>query len=100
MTTQSKLEAALAGGVLPPELGATPTPTVVMIQCVESRNDEHPYCSRVCCSEAVKNALEIKSRLPGARVVVLGRDIRTPAPPAKLSPCSQATRPRLSGNCS
>jgi heterodisulfide reductase subunit A len=48
-----------------------------MIQCVESRNDEHPYCSRVCCSEAVKNALEIKQRLPGARVVVLGRDIRT-----------------------
>jgi heterodisulfide reductase subunit A-like polyferredoxin len=77
VTTQSKLEAALAGGILPPELGATPNPTVVMIQCVESRNDEHPYCSRVCCSEAVKNALEIKSRLPGARVVVLGRDIRT-----------------------
>src|SRR5664280_2437547 len=43
----------------------------------DSRNDEHPYCSRVCCSEAVKNALEIKSRLPQARVVVLGRDIRT-----------------------
>jgi heterodisulfide reductase subunit A len=77
VTTQSKLEAALAGGVLPTELGAKPNPTVVMIQCVESRNDEHPYCSRVCCSEAVKNALEIKSRLPGARVVVLGRDIRT-----------------------
>jgi heterodisulfide reductase subunit A len=48
-----------------------------MIQCVESRNDEHPYCSRVCCGEAVKNALEIKRRVPGARVVVLGRDIRT-----------------------
>jgi heterodisulfide reductase subunit A-like polyferredoxin len=77
VTTQSKLEAALAGGILPPELGATPNPTVVMIQCVESRNDEHTYCSRVCCSEAVKNALEIKRRLPGARVVVLGRDIRT-----------------------
>jgi heterodisulfide reductase subunit A-like polyferredoxin len=77
VTTQSKLEAVLAGGVLPPELGAKPNPTVVMIQCVESRDAEHPYCSRVCCSEAVKNALEIKRRLPGARVVVLGRDIRT-----------------------
>jgi heterodisulfide reductase subunit A len=31
----------------------------------------------LCCSEAVKNAIEIKRRLPGARVVVLGRDIRT-----------------------
>jgi heterodisulfide reductase subunit A-like polyferredoxin len=77
VTTQSKLEAILAGGILPFELAARPNPTVVMIQCVESRNDEHPYCSRVCCSEAVKNALEIKRRLPGARVVILGRDIRT-----------------------
>ena len=48
-----------------------------MIQCVESRNDKHTYCSRVCCSEAVKNALEIKRRRPGAQVVVLARDIRT-----------------------
>ncbi len=77
VTTQSKLEAVLAGGDLPPELQGKKNPTVVMIQCVESRNDEHPYCSRVCCSEAVKNALEIKRRLPGANVAVLGRDIRT-----------------------
>jgi heterodisulfide reductase subunit A-like polyferredoxin len=77
VTTQRKLEATLAGGILPFELAAKPDPTVVMIQCVESRNDEHPYCSRVCCSEAVKNAIEIKRRLPRAKVVVLGRDIRT-----------------------
>jgi heterodisulfide reductase subunit A len=75
--TQSALEAALATGELPPELQGKANPTVVMIQCVESRNDEHPYCSRVCCSEAVKNALEIKRRLPAANVAVLGRDIRT-----------------------
>jgi heterodisulfide reductase subunit A2 len=75
--TQSKLEALLAAGELPPELRGKRSPTVVMIQCVESRNDEHPYCSRVCCSEAVKNALEIKQRLPGANVAILGRDIRT-----------------------
>jgi heterodisulfide reductase subunit A len=77
VTTQSKLEAALATGELPPELQGKTNPTVVMIQCVESRNDEHPYCSRVCCSEAVKNALEVKRRLPAANVAVLGRDIRT-----------------------
>jgi heterodisulfide reductase subunit A-like polyferredoxin len=77
VTTQSKLEATLAAGILPFELAAKPNPTVVMIQCVESRNDEHPYCSRICCSEAVKNALEIKRLLPRATVVVLGRDIRT-----------------------
>ncbi len=77
VTTQSKLEAALLDGALPAELQGKQNPTVVMIQCVESRNDEHQYCSRVCCSEAVKNALEIKRRLPDANVAVLGRDIRT-----------------------
>jgi heterodisulfide reductase subunit A len=76
VTTQSKLEAALAGGALPDELASKPDPTVVMIQCVETATNR-THCSRVCCSEAVKNALEIKRRLPRANVIVLGRDIRT-----------------------
>jgi len=50
---------------------------VVMIQCVGSRYDERPYCSRVCCGEAVKNALKIKEKDPDANVFVLYRDIRT-----------------------
>ena len=50
---------------------------VVMIQCVGSRNDEHAYCSRICCSMAVKNALKIKKQDPGANIFVLYRDIRT-----------------------
>jgi len=50
---------------------------VVMIQCVGSREEEHPYCSRVCCQEAVKNALAIKETNPDARVFVLFRDVRT-----------------------
>ena len=49
---------------------------VVMIQCVGSRNEERPYCSRVCCASAVKNALKIKSLNPKARVKVLYRDMR------------------------
>ena len=48
-----------------------------MIQCVGSRDDEHPYCSRICCQEAVKNALAIIEATPAARVYVLFRDIRT-----------------------
>jgi heterodisulfide reductase subunit A2 len=48
-----------------------------MIQCVGSRNDDHPYCSRVCCSEALKNALRFKELNPDAAVYVLYRDIRT-----------------------
>ncbi len=50
---------------------------LVMIQCVGSRNDDHPYCSRVCCSEAIKNALKFKEINPSATVYILYRDIRT-----------------------
>jgi len=50
---------------------------IVMIQCVGSRNEKHPYCSRICCSMAVKNALAIKKLDPDANVYVLYRDVRT-----------------------
>src|ERR1019366_3108185 len=50
---------------------------IVMIQCVGSRNEKHPYCSRICCSMAVKNALAIKELDPDANVYVLYRDVRT-----------------------
>jgi heterodisulfide reductase subunit A len=51
--------------------------TFVMIQCVGSRNSQKPYCSRICCSMAIKNALKIKKVDPDANVFVLYRDIRT-----------------------
>ncbi len=50
---------------------------VVMIQCVGSRSNDHPYCSRVCCGDAVKNALRLKERSPEINVYILFRDIRT-----------------------
>ncbi|MBL7065716.1 MAG: FAD-dependent oxidoreductase [Anaerolineae bacterium] len=57
---------------------STNLPTsVVMIQCVGSRDEQHPYCSRVCCTEAIKNALVIKERNPETQVYILYRDIRT-----------------------
>jgi heterodisulfide reductase subunit A len=51
--------------------------SVVMIQCVGSRDEEHPYCSRICCGHAVKNALKLKEKDPGVNVYVLYRDVRT-----------------------
>lgn len=50
---------------------------VVMIQCVGSRNEENPNCSRVCCQSAIKNALQIKKINPDADIFILYRDIRT-----------------------
>ncbi|MFC1485426.1 FAD-dependent oxidoreductase, partial [Candidatus Latescibacterota bacterium] len=51
--------------------------TVVMIQCVGFRDEKRPYCSRVCCSQAVKNALRLKELNPKLNIYVLYRDIRT-----------------------
>ena len=51
--------------------------SIVMIQCVGSRNEEHPYCSKMCCAEAIKNALKIKELNPEINITILFRDIRT-----------------------
>ena len=50
---------------------------VVMIQCVGSREPENMTCSRVCCTEAIKNAIAVKRVNPGANVAILYRDVRT-----------------------
>ncbi|RJR22377.1 MAG: CoB--CoM heterodisulfide reductase iron-sulfur subunit A family protein, partial [Desulfobacteraceae bacterium] len=59
------------------ERGAADLSSVAMIQCVGSRNEENPICSRVCCQSAIKNALHIKELNPDAQVFVLYRDLRT-----------------------
>jgi heterodisulfide reductase subunit A-like polyferredoxin len=51
--------------------------TLVMIQCVGSRDKENPYCSRYCCSAAVKNALKLKEINPEMNIYILYRDLRT-----------------------
>ncbi|MCU0598059.1 MAG: CoB--CoM heterodisulfide reductase iron-sulfur subunit A family protein [Desulfobacterales bacterium] len=50
---------------------------VAMIQCVGSREPDHQYCSRVCCTSAVKNSLKLKELNPSAQISILYRDIRT-----------------------
>ncbi len=51
--------------------------SAVFIQCVGSREPDRPYCSRVCCTHSMENALELKHRNPDMNVYVLYRDIRT-----------------------
>jgi len=72
--TQLELEEKIAEGKFP---GSGDSPTIVMIQCVGSRDSERPYCSRICCNQAVKNALKIKEINPNANVCILYRDVRT-----------------------
>ena len=73
IVTQWQLEEQLA--LTPDEIRSMES--IVMIQCVGGRNEEHPYCSRLCCSQAVKNALVIKEINPEIEVYILYRDIRT-----------------------
>ena len=51
--------------------------SLVMIQCVGCRNEDRDYCSRVCCSHAVKNALKLKELNPKMAIYILFRDMRT-----------------------
>jgi heterodisulfide reductase subunit A len=51
--------------------------SVVFIQCVGSRDDQRPYCSRICCTSSIMQAISIKEERPDANVFILYRDIRT-----------------------
>jgi len=49
---------------------------VIMIQCVGARNEERPNCARICCGQAIKNALKIKEAGPETEVYILYKDMR------------------------
>jgi heterodisulfide reductase subunit A len=51
--------------------------SLVMIQCVGCRNEDHNYCARVCCNQSIKNALKLKQLNPEMDITILFRDIRT-----------------------
>jgi len=51
--------------------------SAVFIQCVGSRIPERPYCSKVCCTHSIKNALKLKEINPEMDVFILYRDLRT-----------------------
>ncbi|HJH32250.1 MAG TPA: CoB--CoM heterodisulfide reductase iron-sulfur subunit A family protein [Methanosarcinaceae archaeon] len=69
IVTQSKLEHMIDEG--------TDAKDIVFIQCAGGRNNERPYCSRACCTVAMKNAIRLKEGDPDRNVYVLYRDIRT-----------------------
>ncbi|MDR3575195.1 MAG: FAD-dependent oxidoreductase [Anaerolineaceae bacterium] len=73
--TQKEFEGLLKGAYQ--NTAAKAAQSIVMIQCVGSRDDVHPYCSRVCCTQAIKNALEIKKQSPQTHVTILFRDLRS-----------------------
>ena len=73
IVTQKGFQIGLAEGRFDP----SGLKTVVMIQCVGSREEPRNFCSRVCCATAIKQALALKAANPDTRVVVLYRDMMT-----------------------
>ena len=73
--TQLELEDRIAAAE--DDEGLAQARSLAMIQCVGCRQEGRDYCSRVCCSEAVKNALALKARRPEMDVWILYRDMRT-----------------------
>ena len=71
--TQLELEEEIAKGS--PDI--VNCDNLVMIQCVGSRDSERPYCSRVCCNQAIKNALKLKEMKEDMNIYILYRDMRT-----------------------
>jgi heterodisulfide reductase subunit A-like polyferredoxin len=58
-----------------PEFQLTKSPnSVVMIQCI---GPTEKFCSRICCTVALKNALALKELNPDAQIVIIYKDIRT-----------------------
>ncbi len=71
VTTLKGLEIGLTNASIDPAV----LTSVVMIQCVDCREEPRNYCSRVCCPSALKHALGLKKRNPGIAVYVLYRDL-------------------------
>jgi heterodisulfide reductase subunit A2 len=66
------------GRLLQLSTGKTPE-SIIFIQCVGSRDMTigRPYCSCVCCMQAIKNAILIKEKNPAMDVTICYMDIRS-----------------------
>ena len=70
IVTQGQLERQINAGTIKPEN----LTSVAMIQCVDSREENRPYCSRICCASALKNALFLKEQNPNIQIFIFYRD--------------------------
>lgn len=75
--TSIELDAMLKHHCVSTASGKTPK-KMAMIHCVGSRDEKvnNNYCSRVCCTNTIKQAIEIKQQLPDCDIYCLYMDIR------------------------
>jgi heterodisulfide reductase subunit A len=73
IVTQKELEKKIHDHTIDPSR----LESMVMIQCVDSREEPRNYCSRICCTTALKHALNFKEMNPEINVYILYRDMMT-----------------------
>jgi heterodisulfide reductase subunit A len=77
--TQFELSSMLSEGKLARPSDGGPVNQVVMVQCVGSRAEDYKKeCSKLCCTFAIDNSLEILEKQPEAKVRIVYMDIRVP----------------------
>ena len=60
VVTSVEFEAMLAKGAVRRPSNGAPAETVAFVQCAGRRDPDHlPYCSSVCCSASIKQALQV-----------------------------------------
>ena len=75
--TSVEFEKMLLSGNIAKKDGSIPK-NIAIIHCVGSRNKNyHEYCSRTCCTIALKYANQLRSAFPNASIYELFADMRT-----------------------
>jgi len=78
--TGIQLEEFFKNGKPNSAMNGKPLESITFIQCAGSRDEKHlPYCSSICCSVSLKQALYVREKYPDALVYIIYKDIRTPA---------------------
>ena len=73
VVTQTDLERRFKDGTIK---GLGEPRSVVMINCAGAMTKERPYCCRIGCGVAIKNAKVLKQFFPDTKVYILYRDMR------------------------
>lgn len=77
VVTSVEFEQMLLSGRIKKKDGTVPK-NIALIHCVGSRNKKYnQYCSRTCCSIALKYANQIRSAIPDSNIYELYADMRT-----------------------
>lgn len=80
IVTGVELDQRLAsGGPLTASRTAAPVRSIAFVQCAGSRDPKHlPYCSSVCCSVSLRQALQVVTSDPNAQAFIIYDELRTP----------------------